>query len=93
MIIIEENTKLSEPWYNTFDMTDKQDEKAQKELGEKLRIARESAGLTQEQVVKGTGMKSNYYAKIERGEINTTFEKLYKIIKALKIEASDIFPS
>ena len=39
------------------------------------------------------GLTSNYYAKIERGEINITLDTLYKILKALKIEASEIVPS
>lgn len=63
------------------------------ELGNKLRLAREKANLTQEELAKKAGISSNYFAKIERGEVNTTFEKLYKIIKALKIKASDIFPN
>lgn len=62
-------------------------------LGEKIKIARERAQLTQEEVAKKAGISSNYFAKIERGEINTTVEKLYKIIKALNVDASDIFPS
>ncbi|HUQ85769.1 MAG TPA: helix-turn-helix transcriptional regulator [Candidatus Limnocylindrales bacterium] len=69
------------------------DIKIQKELGKKLKTAREKSGLTQEEVAKIAKISSNYYAKIERGEINTTLEKLYKIIKALKIDASEIFPS
>lgn len=64
-----------------------------KELGSKLKHAREKVKLTQAEVAKKSGISSNYFAKIERGEVNTTFEKLYKIIKALKIEASDIFPN
>ena len=63
-----------------------------KKLGEKLKKARENAKFTQEEVAKKAGMNANYFAKIERGEINATFETLYKIIKALNIEASDIFP-
>lgn len=74
-------------------MINKQNEEIRQELGEKIRIAREKANLTQEEVAKEAGMKGNYFAKIERGEINTTVQKLYKIIKALNVEASDIFPS
>lgn len=68
-------------------------QQVRRELGEKIKNAREKAQLTQEEVSMKTGMSSNYFAKIERGEINTTIYKLYKIIKALKVEASDIFPS
>jgi transcriptional regulator with XRE-family HTH domain len=74
-------------------MGNMQDEMARKKLGERLKKARGRVNLTQDEVVKKAGISANYFAKIERGEVNTTFEKLYKIIKALKIEASDIFPN
>lgn len=63
------------------------------ELGTNIRKVREESKRTQEEVANEAGLSSNYYAKIERGGINTTFEKLYKIIKALKTKASEIFPS
>ena len=68
-------------------------EKIRKELGAKIKSIRDNKNLTQEEVANKADMSSNYFAKIERGEINATFETLYKIIKALKVEASDIFPS
>jgi transcriptional regulator with XRE-family HTH domain len=75
-------------------MTTKQSENNNKELSDKLKTAREKLGLTQEEVaeladIKGKG---NYYAKIERGEINLTMKNLHKVIKALKIDASEILP-
>jgi transcriptional regulator with XRE-family HTH domain len=68
-------------------------EEIRKKFGDKLKKAREKEKLTQEELARKAGMSSNYFAKIERGEVNTTFDKIYKIIKALKIEASDIFPN
>lgn len=66
-------------------MATSQSEKIRKELGEKLKAAREKAELTQEEVSKKTGIHVNYYARIERGEINTSYEKLHKIAVVLKI--------
>ncbi len=57
-----------------------------KSLGNKLRVARKKAGLTQEEVADRTDMHVNYYARIERGEINTSYEKLHKIAQVLKIK-------
>lgn len=74
-------------------MKNNQDESARKKLGGKLKRVREEANLIQDEVAKKAGISTNYFAKIERGEVNTSFDKLYKIIKALKIEASDIFPN
>jgi putative transcriptional regulator len=59
----------------------------------KIKEIREQKGLTQEEVAKKAGILPNYYAKIERGTINTSIEKANKIAKALGVEVSDIFPS
>lgn len=73
-------------------MVDKQFDKNRQELGNKLRMVREKRGLTQVEVAEKTGMHANYYAKIERGEINTSFDKLMAIKRALKAKSSEIFP-
>ena len=62
------------------------DDRTRKELSEKLKRAREKANLTQLEVAEKTGMHVNYYARIERGEINTSYEKLLKIGEVLKIK-------
>ncbi len=64
--------------------------KSRKELGEKLRRVREQAGLTQADVAEKADLHANYYARIERGEENPTFEKLQSIMKALKIKSLDL---
>lgn len=60
--------------------------KVTKSLGDKLRSVRKKANLTQEEVADRTDMHVNYYARIERGEINTSYEKLHKIAQVLKIK-------
>ncbi len=57
-----------------------------KSLGNKFRSARKKANLTQEEVADRADMHVNYYARIERGEINTSYEKLHKIASVLKIK-------
>lgn len=65
----------------------KNDVKIFKDLGKKLRAFREKAGLTQAEVAKSTDISVNYYARIERGEENPTYEVLHQIKKALKIKS------
>lgn len=65
-------------------------DKARKELGEKLRKVRERSGLTQAEVAEKADIHVNYYARIERGEENPSFEKLQGIMKALKIKSLDL---
>ena len=67
--------------------SDDQSEQLRKELGEKLRKVREDARLTQQQVADIADMHVNYYARIERGEENPTYDKLQSIKKALKIKS------
>jgi len=74
-------------------MASSKDEIVTKRLSDALKKKREELGLTQEEIAKLTGFKSNYYAKIERGEINLTMKNMNKIIKAIKIDANEIFPA
>lgn len=68
------------------------DSKSLKIFGSKLKEVREQSKLTQEDVAKGTGITTGYYARIERGEENPTFSVLENICKALKVKSSEILP-
>ena len=71
-------------------MVIKKNEKLRVELGDKLRKAREKAGKTQAEVADHAEINVSYYAQIERGEVNVSFDKLQSIIKVLKIKSLDI---
>lgn len=66
--------------------------KAQEKLGENIRKVRTSVDWTQQQVADRAGMHVNYYARVERGEENPSFETLEKIMKALKIKSKEVMP-
>jgi transcriptional regulator with XRE-family HTH domain len=65
--------------------------KVRKALGEKLRDARESARLTQLDVATAAGVHVNFYARMERGEENPSFEKLQSVMKVLGIKSLELF--
>ncbi|NCS98085.1 MAG: helix-turn-helix transcriptional regulator [Candidatus Pacebacteria bacterium] len=65
---------------------------SQQKFGQNLRLARKKADLTQQQVAEKAKLHTNYYARIERGEENPSYEVLEKIVKALKIKSSEVFP-
>lgn len=65
-------------------------EKGRKELGDKLRRVREDLGLTQAEVAEKADLHVNYYARIERGEENPSFEKLQGVMKVLKIKSLEL---
>lgn len=71
-------------------MNSKNDGKTYKELGDKLRKARQKAKLTQAQLAEKAGVGTNYYATIERGESNPSYEILQSIKKALNLKTLDI---
>jgi transcriptional regulator with XRE-family HTH domain len=67
-------------------------EKTTQLIATKLKNLRAKKGLTQLEVAEKAKISPNYYARIERGEIKTTIEKLEKIAKALDVRSSDILP-
>ena len=66
-------------------------EKTTKQIANKLKQARLEKGLTQVEIAQKAGINANYYAKVERGELNPSAERLGKIIKALGVGSSVIF--
>jgi len=57
-----------------------------KTVGEQLREAREKLHLTQLEVAKAADISTNYYAQMERDEVNPSVEKVQEVKKVLKIK-------
>jgi len=62
------------------------------EIGKNIARLRKTKGLKQVEVATDAGLNPSYYGKIERGLVNPSLEKLYKIIKTLDVKSSDILP-
>ena len=73
-------------------MGNSQDQKTREELGDRLRAIREKKRLTQNEVADQADVNVNYYARIERGEVNFSIDIFRKIVKALNVKSSDILP-
>ena len=56
-------------------------------LGHHARAARESAGLTLEEIAHRAGMHARHWQKIEAGEVNVTLRTIARVADALKIDA------
>jgi transcriptional regulator with XRE-family HTH domain len=65
---------------------------SQQKFGHNLKQARKKAKLTQQQLADKSKMHVKYYARIERGGENPSYEALEKIIKALGIKSSEVIP-
>ena len=61
-------------------------------FGERLQKVRKSRGITQDELAVKISMDRTYIGLIERGERNPTIRTLYKIAKALKVNASELLP-
>lgn len=68
-----------------------EEKKSLQQLGKMLYAAREAAGMTQQEVADKAKVHVNFYARVERGEGNPSFEKLRSIMKVLKIKSLGLF--
>jgi transcriptional regulator with XRE-family HTH domain len=62
------------------------------DIGKKVKAVRESKKLTQAEVAEKAGVSVNYYARLERGEVNPSSEIIGKIAKAFGVKSSSILP-
>ena len=60
--------------------------KPNKSVGEQLRQAREKLHLTQQEVAESAGISTNFYAQMERDEVNPSIEKVQGVKKILKLK-------
>lgn len=65
---------------------------SQEKIGKNLKKARKNLRLKQSEVAQKADITSNYYALIERGEVNASSKIMESIYKALKVKSSDILP-
>lgn len=63
-----------------------------KELGKKIKDTRLTRGLTQQDVADKADTSANYFAQIERGEVNPSYSLLSAIASALKTKLTDLIP-
>lgn len=61
-------------------------------FGDKVQSVRKAKGISQEELASMLAMHRTYIGMIERGERNPTIRTLYKLAKALKVEASELLP-
>lgn len=66
--------------------------KIREEIGSNIAKARKRKRMKQVDVAVDAGLNPSYYGKIERGAVNPSLEKLFRIIKALNLKSSDILP-
>lgn len=61
-----------------------------KKIGDKIKEIRKKKKLTQVEVAQKAGIHFNYFARLERGEVNPSIQTIESIANALKVKSSDI---
>jgi ribosome-binding protein aMBF1 (putative translation factor) len=61
-------------------------------VGSRIRLLRERAGLTQEQLAEKSGLLQSHISRLERGHHSPSFVTLERIASALAIEVSEFDP-
>ena len=59
-------------------------------LGAAIRRLREQKGLSQEQFGFETQLHRNYIGRVERGELNLSFDRLVRVARALGVPLSEL---
>ncbi|VFT57225.1 RtrR protein [Pseudomonas aeruginosa] len=58
-------------------------DKLAKALGERIRVQRKACRISQDALALACNIDRSYVGRIERGEVNITVEKLYRIASVL----------
>lgn len=61
-------------------------------FGENLRIMRKRKGISQDKLALLADIDRSYVGRIERGEVNITLEKLYKLAEVLECDPVELLP-
>lgn len=62
-------------------------------IGKNIRNQRNKLGINQEKLALLADIDRSYMGRIERGEVNITLEKLYKLCVVLECEPFVLLPS
>jgi transcriptional regulator with XRE-family HTH domain len=60
-------------------------------FGNRVRVLRNAAGISQEELAFRAGIHRTYLGGIERGERNPSLKNIARIAKALNIKISELF--
>jgi len=65
-------------------------DKTRKTIAKRIHDTRIKLDMTQSDVAEKAGITTNYFARIERADVNPSMEVILSIIKALGVTSKDI---
>ncbi len=63
---------------------------ARAELGRRVRARREALGYSQEALVASSDLHWSWLGRVERGQVNPTFENVLKLADLLEMDAGEL---
>lgn len=63
-----------------------------KQFGINVRDVRKNRDISQDQLALRAGIDRSYMGRIERGQVNITLEKVYRLAEALDCNIRDLLP-
>lgn len=60
-------------------------------FGDRLRLLRAQAGLSQERLAEQAGLHRTYVGSVERGERNVSLDNIHALADALRVPVAELF--
>lgn len=76
---------------NDYDRNSKETKKNLKNFGSRIQELRKKNNLTQSELAEKIGLSTNFIGMVERGERNTSVDKIFKLAKAFNISLAQFF--
>ncbi len=76
---------------NDYDRNSEETKKNLKNFGSRIQELRKKNNLTQSELAEKIGLSTNFIGMVERGERNTSIDKIFKLAKAFNISLAQFF--
>ena len=76
---------------NDYDINSEETKKNLKTFGSRIQELRKKNNLTQSELAEKIGLSTNFIGMVERGERNTSVDKIFKFAKAFNISLAQFF--
>lgn len=76
---------------NDYDRNSEETKKNLKIFGSRIQELRKKNNLTQSELAEKIGVSTNFIGMVERGERNTSVDKIFKLAKAFNISLAQFF--
>lgn len=76
---------------NDYDRNSEETKKNLKTFGSRIQELRKKNNLTQSELAEKIGLSTNFIGMVERGERNTSVDKIFKLAKTFNISLAQFF--